>query len=85
MLCKDVFRLSTKAVDNYVDNLSLNRKKPLQNVGLSLGLKNCAENKIKKINNLVIMFGGIWTPAVSRVVKCFDVHKCLLKLRIYAD
>jgi len=43
MLCKQVFGLSTEAVDNYVDKLSPNCKKALWDGGLSAGLKKWAE------------------------------------------
>lgn len=55
MLCKDVFRLSTKAVDKCVEKLSLNRKKALWNAGLRLGPKKWAEKLTIKINELCLL------------------------------
>jgi hypothetical protein len=54
MLCKDVFGLSTKAVDKCVEKLSSNRKKALWNAGLRLGPKKWAENNNIKINDLCL-------------------------------
>jgi hypothetical protein len=54
MACKQVFGLSTEAVDNCVENLSSNCKKALWNGGLSCGPKKWAENPSLYFNDLYI-------------------------------
>jgi hypothetical protein len=64
MLCKQVFGLSTEAVDNCVENLSSNCKKALWNAGLSYGPKKWAENYSFNINELT---NSCWMLVVSHL------------------